>query len=415
MTAAGPLDGVRVVDLTAVFLGPLASQTLGDLGADVVKVETPDGDITRSIAPARNPGMGAGFLAVNRNKRSVVLDLKQAAGRAALGRLVAGADVLMHSMRPQAMDRLGFGPDAARAVNPRIIHCAAYGYRRDGPHGWRPAYDDVIQGASGLAALQASFAGEPRYVPTSMVDKLVGLTVASAINAALYHRERSGEGQAIEIPMYETMVAFLFPEHMAGRSFRPPLGPAGYGRVLAPYRRPYRTADGHIGVLPYTVQQWQRLFRLIDRPEMADDPRVTDGATRSRHVGELYGMVADVPARRPTGRRSTRPTSRPCRCRTSTPCSTARTWRRPASSRRTPTRPRATSCSSAIRCAMNARPPPSGACRPASASTRPKSWRRRATTRARSQPWSPPVSRSPRAPPPNVPPTPTVANRGGNP
>ena len=298
MSAKGPLAGIRVVDLTAVFLGPLASQTLGDLGADVVKVETPDGDITRSITPARNPGMGAGFLAVNRNKRSVVLDLKQADAREALARMIAGADVLMHSMRPQAMDRLGFGPDAARALNPRIIHCAAYGYRRDGPHGWRPAYDDVIQGASGLAALQASFAGEPRYVPSSMVDKLVGLTVASAINAALFHRERSGEGQAIEIPMYETMVAFLLPEHMAGRSFVPPEGPAGYGRVLAPHRRPYRTADGHIGVLPYTVTQWSRLFTLIGRPEMADDPRVTDGATRNRNVGDLYEMVADaMPAR----------------------------------------------------------------------------------------------------------------------
>lgn len=294
MTAKGPLDGVRVVDLTAVFLGPLAAQTLGDLGADVLKIETPDGDITRTIAPARNPGMGAGFLAVNRNKRSVALDLKQAEGRAALGRLVARADVLLHSMRPQAMDRLGFGPDAARAINPGIIHCAAYGYRRDGPHGWRPAYDDVIQGACGLAALQAYVAGEPQYVPSSMVDKLVGLTVSSAITAALYHRARTGEGQAVEIPMYETMVAFLFPEHMAGRSFAPPLGPAGYGRVLAPHRRPYATADGHIGVLPYTVEQWQRIFRLIGRPEMADDPRVTDGATRSRHVGELYGMVADA-------------------------------------------------------------------------------------------------------------------------
>lgn len=294
MTPRGPLDGVRVVDLTAVFLGPLASQTLGDLGADVIKVETPDGDITRSIAPARNPGMGAGFLAVNRNKRSVVLDLKQAAGRAALQRLVAGADVLMHSMRPQAIDRLGFGPEAARAINPGIIHCGAYGYRRDGPHGWRPAYDDVIQGACGLAALQAYVAGEPQYVPNSMVDKLVGLTVSSAITAALFHRARTGEGQAIEIPMYETMVAFLFPEHMAGRSFRPPMGPPGYGRVLAPHRRPYRTADGHIGVLPYTVQQWQRVFRLIGRPEMAEDPRVTDGATRSRHVGELYAMVAEA-------------------------------------------------------------------------------------------------------------------------
>lgn len=292
--ANGPLAGIRVVDLTAVFLGPLASQTLGDLGADVVKVETPDGDITRSITPQRNPGMGAGFLSVNRNKRSIALDLKKPAAREVLTRLVAGADVLMHSMRPQAMDRLGFGPDAARALNPRIIHCAAYGYRRDGPHGWRPAYDDVIQAASGLAALQASFAGEPRYVPSSMIDKLVGLTVASSINAALFHRERTGEGQAIEIPMYETMVAFLLPEHMAGRSFDPPMGPAGYGRVLAPYRRPYRTADGHIGVLPYTATQWARLFALIGRPEMADDPRVTDGATRSRHVADLYAMVAEA-------------------------------------------------------------------------------------------------------------------------
>ncbi|MGE0725281.1 MAG: CaiB/BaiF CoA transferase family protein [Alphaproteobacteria bacterium] len=296
----GPLNGIRVVDLTQVFLGPIAAQTLGDLGADVIKVETPEGDITRSIAPARNPGMGTGFLAVNRNKRSIVLDLKQAAAREVLRRLIERADVMLHSMRPQAMDRLGFGPAAARAINPRLIYCAAYGFRRDGPHGWRPAYDDVIQGASGLAALQASFAGEPRYVPSSMVDKLVGLTAVSAINAALFHRERTGEGQAIEVPMYETMVAFLLPEHMAGHQFDPPEGPAGYARVMAPYRRPYRTSDGFISVLPYTTAQWTKLFDLIGRPDMASDRRVTDGIERSRHVGTLYEMVADAVSARTT-------------------------------------------------------------------------------------------------------------------
>ena len=294
----GPLHGVRIVDLTQVFLGPIAAQTLGDLGADVVKVETPEGDITRAIMPARNPGMGTGFLAVNRNKRSIVLDLKQPAARDVLRRLIAGADVMLHSMRPQAMDRIGFGPEAARAINPRLIYCAAYGFRREGPHGWRPAYDDVIQGASGLAALQASFGGEPRYVPSSIIDKLVGLTVVAAVNAALFHRERTGEGQAIEVPMYETMVAFLLPEHMAGRHFDPPEGPAGYARVLAPDRGPYRTSDGFISVLAYTTAQWTKLFDLIGRPDMAADPRVTDGALRSRHVGELYRMVADaMPAR----------------------------------------------------------------------------------------------------------------------
>jgi len=291
---SGPLAGIRVVDMTAVLLGPIATQTLGDLGADVVKVEPPEGDITRSIVPSRHRGMGSGFLNFNRNKRSVVLDLKQPAARAALGRLIDGADVFIHSMRAQAMDRIGFGPEAALARNPRLIYCAAYGYARAGRHGWRPAYDDIIQGVSGLAALQAQVAGEPRYVATAMIDKLVGVTVVGAVNAALFHRERSGEGQAIEVPMFETAVAFLLPEHLAGRTFEPQEGEVGYARMMAPYRRPYRAKEGHICVLPYNAAQWGRFFAASGRPEMASDPLVTDGETRSRRIAELYAMVAEI-------------------------------------------------------------------------------------------------------------------------
>lgn len=297
--STGPLAGVRVIDLTSVVLGPLATQTLGDYGADVIKVESPDGDIMRHAEPARSPGMGAVFLNANRNKRSVVLDLKTPGGRSALQRLIAGADVFVHSMRPQAIARLGFDDAALRAIQPDIISCATWGFRADGPYGGRPAYDDVIQGMSGLADLfRRRSGGAPEFAPSIMADKITGLTAFGAIAAALFHRARSGEGQAIEVPMFETLVAFNLVEHFAGHTFEPPVGDIGYTRALSPERRPYQTADGFIAVLPYATRHWVRFADVIGRPDLSDDPRVTDPATRSRHIEELYRIVADVmPAR----------------------------------------------------------------------------------------------------------------------
>jgi len=288
----GALDGYRILDLTSVFLGPFATQTLGDHGADVIKVEAPEGDITRDIQPARNRGMGAVLLNANRSKRAIVLDLKKPEGRDALLRLAETADVLVYSVRPKAMERLGLGyADLCRA-NPKIIYAGVLGFRPGGPYSDKAAYDDVIQGLSGLVATQAFTTGEPRYVPGSVVDKIVGVHLVYAITMALLHRERTGEGQEVEVPMLECMTGFNLLEHAAGMLFEPPLGEPGYARARTPYRRPYRTSDGYVCMLPYTRRHWQDFFRLIGREDMVEDPRVTNPAKRSESVDELYRMVA---------------------------------------------------------------------------------------------------------------------------
>ncbi|HZU89288.1 MAG TPA: CoA transferase [Stellaceae bacterium] len=299
-TRPGPLAGITVVDLTSVVLGPLATQILGDLGADIVKVESPEGDIMRYAGPARHREMGHVFLNLNRNKRSLVLDLKQPEAAPILLALVARSDVFMHNMRPQAINRLGFGYERLRAVNPRLVYCAAHGYGQDGPLADRPAFDDIIQGASGFAALAMETSGEARFVPTLVGDKTVGLTMVYAVMAALIQRLQTGEGQRVEVPMLETMTAFVMAEHMGGLTFDPPLGPPGYARMLAPDRRPHRTADGHICILPYTDRHWKDFFRVAGRPDLVDDPRIADAATRARHFVELYALVAECVRMRPT-------------------------------------------------------------------------------------------------------------------
>jgi crotonobetainyl-CoA:carnitine CoA-transferase CaiB-like acyl-CoA transferase len=292
-TRPGPLTGIRVVDLTTVVLGPLATQILGDLGADVIKIESPDGDIMRYAGPSRHRDMGHVFLNLNRNKRSLCLDLKHPKASGVLLALVRQSDVFMHNMRGQAILRLGFAYDRLRAVNPRLVYCAAHGYGQDGPLADRPAFDDIIQGASGFVALEEATGGEARFVPTLVGDKTVGLTMAYAVMAALLQRERTGEGQAVEVPMLETMTAFLMAEHMGGLTFEPPLGPPGYSRMLAADRRPHRTTDGHICILPYTDRHWRDFFRVADRPELADDPRLADAQTRAHRVAELYALIAE--------------------------------------------------------------------------------------------------------------------------
>jgi crotonobetainyl-CoA:carnitine CoA-transferase CaiB-like acyl-CoA transferase len=296
----GPLAGVTVVDLTSVVLGPLATQILGDLGAEVIKVEPPEGDIMRYAGPARHREMGHVFLNLNRNKRSLVLDLKRPEAKSALLALVAKSDVFMHNMRPQAITRLGFDYERLRAVNPRLVYCAAYGYGQDGPLAARPAFDDIIQGASGFVALTMATSGEARFVPTLVGDKTVGLTMVYAVMAALLQRARTGEGQCVEVPMLETMAAFVMAEHMGGLTFDPPLGPPGYARMLAPDRRPHRTADGYICILPYTDRHWKEFFRVAGRPDLVDDPRIADAGTRARHFAELYALVAECVRERPT-------------------------------------------------------------------------------------------------------------------
>lgn len=293
---SGALSGIRILDLTSVAFGPYATQIAGDNGADVIKVESPAGDITRDIQPARNRGMGSFYLNANRNKRSVVLDLKKPAGRAALLRLMQDADVLVHSVRQDAMNRLGLGYEDCRAVNPTLIYVAAIGFRSDGPYAGKAAYDDIIQGLSGMVAMQALTTGEPRYVPSSIADKIASMHLAYAISTALLHRERSGEGQLVEVPMLECLVGFNLVEHAAGMLFDPPLGEPGYSRSRAPSRKPFATKDGYVCMLPYTQKHWQSFFRLVGRTEMVDDPRVTDPVRRSQSFDALYCMVAELVA-----------------------------------------------------------------------------------------------------------------------
>lgn len=289
----GPLSGIRVLDLTSVVFGPLATQILGDLGADIIKVESPEGDTTRYTGPARSGDMAALFMSMNRNKRSIVLDIKQPAAKEALWKLIETADVFVHSMRPQKIAALGFSPDAVLAKNPRIIYAGLHGYLNEGPYSGRPAYDDVIQGQCGIAALMAGVAGEPRYVPLIIADKTCALAASNAITSALFARERSGRGQFVEIPMFETMVFFIFAEHLYGHAFVPPEAPLGYSRLLAPWRRPYKTKDGHVCMLAYTDPQWRKFWNVVGKAELSDDPRFLNLAARSENIAELYRIAGE--------------------------------------------------------------------------------------------------------------------------
>jgi len=297
---AGPLEGIRVVDLTSVGMGPYASQTLGDMGADVIKVEPPQGDPFRDIGPARNPRMGAPFLNLNRNKRSIVLDLKQEDDKDIFLRLLTNADVFICNVRPQSLRKLKLDYESLKAQFPRLVFCGVYGFSESGPYAGRPAYDDLVQAMSGLASLQGHNNGGPEYVNSIVVDKIAGMAAVGAITMALLERERSGRGQAIEVPMFELMVSFNLIEHMAGATFCPEVEGSGYERVLSPNRRPYRTKDGYIGLLPYTTEQWRRFFRVVGKPEYADDPALTDPASRSRDIGSWYRIMSEIIGERST-------------------------------------------------------------------------------------------------------------------
>jgi crotonobetainyl-CoA:carnitine CoA-transferase CaiB-like acyl-CoA transferase len=298
---SGPLAGVRVLDLTTVVMGPYATQILGDFGADVVKVEPPEGDVMRHAAPMRSPGMGHIFLNANRNKRSVVLDLKHPEGRAACLALVKRSDVLVYNIRPQAMARLALGWEDVRAVNPRLVYVGAFGYSQRGPYAARAAYDDLIQGAAGLPwLLQAAGAETPRYAPVTLADRTVGLHVVVAVCAALYRREKTGRGERVDVPMFESLLQLVLGEHLGGHTFEPPQGEAGYARMLASGRRPYETRDGWICVLVYNDKQWRAFFALIGRPELAHDPRFATQEARSRHYEAAYALVAEEMRKRST-------------------------------------------------------------------------------------------------------------------
>ncbi len=291
----GPLAGIRILDLTSVILGPYGTQVLADLGADVIKVEPPEGDIMRHVGPMRNPGMGHVYLNINRNKRSIALDLKQQTARDALLKLCKTADVFVSNIRPAAMARLGLGPDDVSAANPRIVYANVTGYGAGGRYAGKPAYDDLIQGMSGVAAItRDAWGGEPHYMPLTIADRTTGLYLANAISAALVHRERSGKGQTIEIPMFEVFSEFVLGDHLGGLVFDPPVGPHYYPRLVSPHRKPYATKDGHVCTLIYTDGQWRKFFKAIGRDELMKDPRFNTHGNRAEHIDKVYEFVADT-------------------------------------------------------------------------------------------------------------------------
>ncbi|GAA4525305.1 CoA transferase [Chelativorans composti] len=292
----GPLAGVRIIDLTAVLMGPYATQFLGDLGADVIKVEPPKGDLVRSIGPARHSGMGPIFLNANRSKRSIVINLKTPEGRELLLDLCRDADALVYNVRPAAMARLGLSYEEVSAVNPRIVYAGLYGYGQDGQYARRAAYDDLIQGGATLGHLfQLSGSPEPRYVPAAIADRIVGLTALSGILAALLERERTGRGQRVDVPMFETMVGFILGDHLGGLTYDPPLDKGGYARQLARDRRPFRTADGYVCALVYTDEHWQRFVKAINQPDLLEkDPRFATFSARMENVDHVYGWLTEL-------------------------------------------------------------------------------------------------------------------------
>ena len=287
----GPLEGLRIVDLTTVVLGPYATRILADLGADVIKVETLGGDQTRHYKPLKHEGMAGYFINLNRNKRSISVDLKAPEGMAVLKRLLSGAHAFIHNMRQQAADRLGLSYEGVRSLNPEIVYCAAVGFGSAGPYSGRAAYDDVIQAGSGLAGLHAMVHGEPAFAPTVLCDKITGHTVAYAVMAALLQQARGGGGQAVEVPMLETAAEFALVEHLHGATFEPPLGEIGFKRVLSKYRKPFRTRDGYMCILPYSDANWGDFFRFTGRTEFLGDARFRVLADRVQHIDVLYSLV----------------------------------------------------------------------------------------------------------------------------
>jgi crotonobetainyl-CoA:carnitine CoA-transferase CaiB-like acyl-CoA transferase len=298
--ASGALQGVTVLDLTTVVMGPFATAMLGDLGAEVIKVETLDGDITRRMGPQRNPGMTALTLGLQRNKRSVAVNLKAPEGREILSRLVRQADVVVCNLRPQSREALGLTYPDLRAIRPDVILCTAQAYAEDSAQRDEPAYDDMVQAASGLTSLVEAVDGTPRYAPYVIADKVSGLYIVIAILSALLHRSATGSGQHVEVPMVDAMIHFNLVEHLSGKTFAPPVGDFGWKRVLVPERAPYRTSDGYVCILPYTDANWRTFFRLTALTHLLTDHRFTDVDKRHQNMGYLHSVIGEITPQRST-------------------------------------------------------------------------------------------------------------------
>ena len=291
MTQILPLEGVRVLDLTTVIMGPFTTQILGDFGADIIKIEDKNGDMARDIGPSRTSKMSSMYLGVNRNKRSLVLNLKKPEAKVALWKLIEDADIIVHNIRPQKIAALGFDSDTVLSKNPKIIYVGLHGYREDGPYGGQPAFDDVIQGQSGIAGTFNARDGEPSLVPTVMADKSVGLLASTGLLAAYIQRLKTGKGSYLEVSMFEGMVGYTLIEHLFGATFVPPLDQIGYPRALSPNRKPYKSADGFICILPYTNQQWINFFKILGRLDLVKDKHYSSIKERSKYIDTLYSML----------------------------------------------------------------------------------------------------------------------------
>ncbi len=297
----GPLAGIKILDLTTVVMGPFATQILGDMGADIIKVEAPAGDNMRWVGPMKNPGMGHIHMHLNRNKRSLVLDLKTPAGLDAIKRLIAKSDALIYNVRPQAMARLGLSYEVVKAINPKLVYVGAYGFSERGTYAGRPAYDDLIQGAAGVPSLTLEQGSDvPRYAPVTLGDRSVGLQTVIATVGALFHAQRTGDGQSVDVTMFESLSQFVLGDHMGGKTFEPPIGDTGYARLIAPHRRPYRTSDGYLCVLIYNDKHWRNFFEAIDRNDLKSDPRFCDHTSRAANIRDVYQFVADIMLTRTT-------------------------------------------------------------------------------------------------------------------
>ncbi len=296
----GPLTGIRVVEIANTVYGPLTSQYLADMGADVIKIEPPEGDLTRSLGPARHTGMSAVFINCNRNKRSVMLDLREQADRDVMQRIVAQSDVLVHSIRTASTARMGIDYETVAKLNPRLVYCQAKGFSDEGAYGGMPAYDDLIQALTGIASLQSDMVGAPRYVPMIFADKVSALHAAFAIMLGLFHRAQTGLGQQIGVPMFEAMTAFNTVEHLWGATFEPAIAPMGYETITKAVRTPFATRDGHIAFLPYTDAHWKRFFDAVGRPELMQDPRFCSYPARQKHFAQVWPVVTEILATRTT-------------------------------------------------------------------------------------------------------------------
>ena len=293
----GPLKGYRILDLTSVLFGPFGTQTLGDWGAEIIKIESLTGDTWRHSGQFRNRGMTGQFMAVNRNKRSLALDLKHPEGKAVLRRLIATADALVSNVRPAGLARLGFSYETCKELNPKIIYAVATGFGQDGPWRARPAFDEIIQAASGFASAMGTDE-EPAFVPSLIGDKICGMALTSAVTAALLHRERTGEGQMVEVPMLETLAAFNSIEMFGGHAFIPPIGPSGYKRMKA--RRPVRTKDGWLTMLPYSGENWCAFFEAVGLPDCIEEFSVRDPVLRAQNIDKIYDRMRDIAPTRTT-------------------------------------------------------------------------------------------------------------------